>query len=263
MTISVPVLLSLAFAALMTLVFPVVLLLVLCLKHRLPTKSIAVGILAFFVSQVCLRIPILSALGGQPWYQAFAKDNTVVYFVILSFTAGLFEETARYIGVRFFLKDQREYRDAVAFGLGHGFCEAVLLVGVSELGMLVISLTINGGSFDSSAAAAKQTVDTLLKVTPAIPLMAVWERVSTVMFHLFATVLVFRAVREKKILWYFAALGAHTLMDFASSVLVTYTQIWVCELVIFLLGALGFLYVLKVKPRFAAADAAGPGRAEG
>ena len=262
MTISVPALLSLAFAALMTLVLPVVLLLVLCLKRRISLKPMTVGILAFFVSQVCLRIPILNALGGQPWYQAFAKDDTVLYLVILSFTAGLFEETARYIGVRFFLKDQREYRDAVAFGLGHGLCEAVLLVGFSELSMLVVSMTINGGSFDLSAAAAKQTADTLLKVTPAIPLMAVWERISTVMFHLFATVLVFRAVREKKILWYFAALGAHTVVDAASSLLVTYTQIWICELVVFLLGALGFFYVLKVKPRFAA-DTAGPGRAEG
>lgn len=253
MTISMPVLLSIAFAALMTLVFPVVLLLVLCLKHKISPKPMAVGILAFFVSQVCIRIPMLQVLAAQPWYKAFAKNQTVLYLIIVCFTAGLFEETARYLGVRFFLKDQREYRDAVAFGLGHGFCEVVLLVGLSEVSMFAVGMMINGGSFNPSVASAKQTIDSMLKITPVVPLTAVWERVSAVMFHLFATVLVFRAVREKKILWYFAALGAHTVLDSVSSLLVTYSQVWVSELSVFLLGLLGFVYVLKAKPHFAQA----------
>lgn len=256
--ISVPVLGSIAFAALATLFFPVVLLVVLCVKRKISPRPMTVGILAFFISQVCIRLPVLSVLGMRPWFQAFAKNSTVVYLVALSFSAGLFEETARYVGVRFFLKNQRKYRDAVAFGLGHGLCEAVLLVGVSELGMFVVGLMVNGGAFNTSVAAAKQTVDSMLKITPVIPFLAVWERVSSVMFHLFATVLIFRAVRERKILWYFAALAAHTVLDSVSGLLVTYTQTWICELAVFVLGALGFFYVLKVKARFDAAPEADP-----
>ena len=41
------------------------------------------------------RIPLLQAFSTQEWYQNFAVLHPVVLGLLLAFTAGLFEETAR------------------------------------------------------------------------------------------------------------------------------------------------------------------------
>lgn len=251
MTISASVIAALLFAALATFVFPIVFLIVMCVKGKLPARPVVIGILAFFVSQICLRIPMLNAFAAQSWYKTFVQ-NLIPAAVVIAFSAGLFEESARYIGTRYLLKGRLGYRDAVAFGLGHGFCEAVLTVGLGEISNFTAAVMINGGTLAASLPAAtyQQTVDAMLTITPGLVFMGVWERISTVLFHVFATVLIFQGVREHKARYYFYALAAHTVTDTASILLPTYTNAWVTEVFLCLVGLAGLFYVLKVKPRF-------------
>lgn len=251
MTISASVLAAFLFAALTTFVFPIVFLIVMCAKKKFSARPVLIGALAFFVSQICLRLPMLNAFATQSWYRVFAQ-NMVPFAVVVAFSAGLFEESARYVGARYLLKGRLAYRDAIAFGLGHGFCEAVLIVGLAEISNFVTVLMINAGTLAASMPADtyKQTVDAMLAVSPALIFMAVWERVSTVLFHVFATVLVFRGVREHKVRYYFYALAAHTVTDTVTGLLPKYANAWVVETVLFLIGLAGLFYVLKVKPRF-------------
>lgn len=249
MTISSSVIGMLIFASLATLVLPVVILLVLCFKHKISPKPMWFGVLAFFVSQICLRLPILSVLKTQAWFISFAKHDTTVYIFLLAFTAGLFEETARYVGAKFCLKKEHAYRDAIGFGLGHGFCECILIVGLTEISNLTACLMVNTGALTASTAAGKQTINVLLSLTITALFMAVWERVSTVLFHVFETVLIFRGVRESKIRWYFLALAAHTIVD-SVPMLAARSNPWLYESIIFAVGILGLVYVLKVKPKF-------------
>lgn len=251
MTIPASTATAFLFAVLATFVSPIVFLIVMCAKKKFSVKPVLIGALAFFVSQICLRIPILNALSSQGWYKTFAQ-NVVPAAVILAFPAGLFEESARYLGARYLLKGRRGYRDAVAFGLGHGMCEAVLIVGLTQINNLVAVFMINSGTLAASVPADqyRQLVGTMMSVPPALILMAVWERVSTVFFHVFATVLVFRGVREHKARYYWYALAAHTGTDTVAGLLPRYANAWVVEAVLFLIGVAGLLYVLKVKPRF-------------
>lgn len=249
MIISAPIIGTLIFATIATLILPIVILLVLCLRHKISQKPMWFGVLAFFVSQACLRLPLLSVLRTQSWFIAFSKQNTIFYVILLAFTAGLFEETARYIGARFCLKKEREYRDAIGFGLGHGFCECILVVGLTEFSNLTTCLMINSGVLTASTAVGKQTINVLLTITTSVLLMAVWERISTVFFHVFATVLIFRGVREGKIYWYLLALAAHTIVD-SVPILVAGSNLPLYESIIFAAGVLGLIYVLKAKPKF-------------
>lgn len=240
----------LALAAVLTFLAPIVVLAVLCVRRVIAPKPMWFGVLAFFVSQVCLRLPILSALAKQSRVQAFASQNKVVYALIVAFSAGLFEETARYFGARFCLKPaERRYRDAAAFGLGHGFCECVLIVGLGELSNLAACAALNSGALSAATPAGAQAAAALAKVTAPLVLMAVWERVSTVMFHFAATVFVFRSVRERKLGWYLLALAAHTVTDFfpalipASSALLT-------ELLLFAVSLLLLFLAVRMKPKF-------------
>lgn len=250
MTISSSVIGMLIFASFATLILPIVILLVLCLKHKISQKPMWFGVLAFFISQICIRLPILSVLRTQSWFSAFAKQNATVYLILLAFTAGLFEETARYIGARFCLKQkQREYRDAIGFGLGHGFCECILIVGMTEISNLTACIMVNSGMLTSSTAVGKQTITALLSITVPAVFMAVWERVSTVLFHVFQTVLIFRGVREGKIGWYFLALATHTVVD-SVPFLLAGSNSWLYEFILFAVAILCLIYILKVKPKF-------------
>ncbi|MEG0693920.1 MAG: hypothetical protein RR444_12670, partial [Oscillospiraceae bacterium] len=72
MTISISIVVSFCIALLLTTVVPLVLLLVLGLKKKLSVIPMLVGASAFFVSQMILRLPIMSILSTQKWYQDFA-----------------------------------------------------------------------------------------------------------------------------------------------------------------------------------------------
>ena len=250
MMISSSVIGSLALAVILTFLAPIVVLIVLCVKRIISPKPMWFGALAFFVSQICLRLPVLSVLRKQGWFLTFARQNTIVYILALAFTAGLFEETARFIGARFCLKPtERRYRDAVAFGLGHGFCECVLIVGLTEISNLIACISLNSGALSLSGAAGTQTAAALAKITAPLVLMAIWERVSAVLFHLAATIFVFRGVRENKIGWYFLALAAHTVSDSVPS-LIAGSNALLLESISFVISLLFVIYAVRMKPKF-------------
>ena len=75
--------------------------------------------------------------------------NNVILSAILigGLSAGIFEESARYLGARFILKNKRTYKDAISFGLGHGLCEVILLNGVANMNNTIYSILLNSSSF--------------------------------------------------------------------------------------------------------------------
>ena len=77
------------------------------------------------------------------------------------------------------------------------------------------------------------------------------ERVSAVLFHLFATSLVFTAVIRRKPLWYFAAVAAHTLFN-SLAVLLAGFGLLAVELVLFALGLAMGAWVLASRRRWPA-----------
>jgi uncharacterized membrane protein YhfC len=107
----------------------------------------AAGAVVFFVSQVVLRFPWQIPLGKwvhansvqQPWLMT-------AFLLFSSLTAGIFEEWGRWVGYRTMLKANREPRDGVMFGLGHGGAESILLVGLSTGGTVVVAWLIQRGT---------------------------------------------------------------------------------------------------------------------
>lgn len=240
------VLFSLALA--LTLAGPLVLLLVLGLRRRIHAAPLFLGAAAFFVSQFLLRIPLLNFLSGMDWFRQFAAQ-TLPYALCLALSAGLFEESAR-LGGALLLRRHRSYRDALSFGLGHGLCEVLLLTGLTNLNNILMCYLVNSGllsSFENGLpqaqfAALSQAAAQLAAVSPLDILASLVERVSAVLFHLFATVLIFRGVAAgRKGLFYLAALGAHTAFNLPV-VLVPHWGVWPTELLLLVLagGATGY-----------------------
>ena len=102
--------------------------------------SLGWGALAFPLSQVArfaLVIP-LQFLLSKTFDPATATTLTTALFLV---TSGLFEETARWIVLRFWDKNTREWNDGVGFGLGHGGIEALLLFANLFVGNLMLLTT--------------------------------------------------------------------------------------------------------------------------
>ena len=100
------------------------------LSRKLKTewRLFGVGVLTFILSQVFhipfniwLLRPLLQNLGlslPQPGLQL------AVVGLFYGLSAGLFEEITRYLGYRFWIKDERDWESALMYGAGHGGIEA-------------------------------------------------------------------------------------------------------------------------------------------
>lgn len=180
---------------------PIIGLALLSGKKKGAKKAFLLGGIAFTVSQLLVRIPILQGvLPYQAWFVILQMDPWA-YGLFLGVTAGLAEETARWAAVRFFLKRERDLGHGLAFGLGHGGVEAMAITGVNLAAGLVMVIEGKGALFPADGAAI---------------LTAGMERLYAMAFHVGASLLVMHGVRKGKALaWLAGAIALHAIMDAA------------------------------------------------
>lgn len=185
--------------------------------------TFATGVLCFYISQPLIRIPLLGILGQKSdWFTLLPYTNIVLYFLFMGFTAGLFEETARYIGLKIFRKNRISWMDGLAFGLGHGGCEAV---------WLFISMVLP-----------------VIRQGQAAPglILGAWERLFTMMLHIGLSFVVLYGIKIKQKRYLALAIALHTIVDF----LIIIGNVWIIEGLITLEGFISIILVLKCKKNF-------------
>lgn len=135
--------------------------------------------------------------------------------IVLGFTAGLCEETGRYLVYRFWIRDARTWREAVVFGAGHGGVEAILIGGLAALTTFQLfalqgaDLSTLGLPPEQLPLAQKQIADFWAAPWPAT-LLGAAERAMTIPFHIALAVIVLQAVKRKNVLWLVGAILLHT-----------------------------------------------------
>jgi len=237
-------------AAIFTLLLPIVILIVLGVKKKINGIPLFLGAAAFFLSQIVLRIPLLSVISGQEWYRSFAEHYYIPLVFLVCLSAGLFEETAR-LGGALILKKRRRFKDIISFGLGHAFCEVIILIGLTHINNIVLCMTINDTSGALAAALPPETLQTataqLTAVDPVYVYSGLLERFSAVIFHIFATILVFKGVIQKKMRYYGLAILAHTAYNFAGVMLSRYAEIVISEAALLIIALAAGFYAIKAK----------------
>ncbi|MBQ8821369.1 MAG: YhfC family intramembrane metalloprotease [Lachnospiraceae bacterium] len=229
--VSGSVVLALWVTLFISLFLPVIILIVYALKYKKMgvVSGWFVGAAGFFVTQIVVRVPILSVLGTQQWFIDFANNNYVLYALILGFTAGLFELVGRYAAAKLLSKNQ-SFERGFAAGLGHGGIEAMVLIGMTYVSNLLYVGMINSGSFD---AVVEQTaalgVDTsalllvkeqLVSASPVLFYCAGYERILTMIGHVAMSLIVFYAVWKKQdVKGILVCLALHTLIDSGSAII--------------------------------------------
>lgn len=187
-------LLAAAFNILVTILLPLGVLVYCLAKKRHWVLPFLAGIATFLLSQSFTRIPLLGWLNGQLWFVAFTYGHPALYSIFLGFTAGLFEETGRYLAMRL-MKNHRGPSQAMVFGLGHGGIEAVLYGGVQTLQALFANLPL------------------LMLSSPLIIALTGFERLFAIAAHVCFSLLVMRAVEKRNPAWLLLAILLHTALD--------------------------------------------------
>ena len=213
-------------------------------------RPIWIGAAAFVLSQVghipfnqYLMMPVLESWGIQA--SAQSGVSLLVLGVAAGLSAGLFEEITRYFVFRTWLKGSPGELLPVKYGIGHGGVEAFLL-GLVTLVALTQVLVLSGEnallSFSSEEVAL---VKSQLEVYWAVPwqhsLLGAWERVSAMAFHIGASLMVYKSVRQKNILWLIIAILGHTGLNAFAVVGIQKLNVVLLEGVLFLFGA-GWLF---------------------
>lgn len=215
---------------LVTLVLPVAVLIVYALKNRRQgiVSAWLLGAAGFFVTQILIRLPILTALQSQSWFASFAQNNLFLYAFALAFTAGLFELAGRF-AVAKGMRKNLTWKRSLAAGLGHGGIEAMLLIGMTYVNNLIYIVMINSGYFDYLIAqTAGLGVDIsqlelirtqLAEMSPALFLLAGFERVLAMTAHVAMSVLVCYGVSQRKTgSCVLLCLGIHTFIDLTAGI---------------------------------------------
>jgi uncharacterized membrane protein YhfC len=140
------------------------------------------------------------------------------WLVGLAVSAGVFEEVGRYAGFRVFMADEeKSWAKAVAFGVGHGGLESLLLAGALPLLTLVNVRALTTGGLtglppEQQAVAARQLA--ALAAQPAwLPLLSAWERLWTLPIHVALSVLVLQVFLRGRTAWLWLAIAAHAAVN--------------------------------------------------
>lgn len=225
--------------------FPIGLVIYLYIKKRISIKAVLIGALMFFLFQIILRIPALVYIQSQGWYQVFAIQNTMLTVIIIAFTAALFETIGRYVGLKYLLKNKLERKNGIAYGIGHGGIEAILLVGITYVINIVYSILINTGVISSTL------VPQLINTSPSLFLAAGIERVFAILFHIAAALLVTYGIMENKKIYIFYSFMLHFLLDGILVILqVSGVSVWGVELWVVFIGLMSLVFIIKSKNMF-------------
>ena len=257
----VPVSTILACAATLfvSLILPVLVLILFALKNKKQgiVSAWLLGAAGFFVTQILIRLPILTALQNQSWFLSFAQSHLFGYAFALAFTAGLFELAGRF-AVAKLMRKKLTFRRSLAAGLGHGGIEAMMIVGITYINNLAYIAMINAGTFDTVLAqTAALGVDVsqlelirtqLISMSPALFLLGGFERILAMTAHVAMSMLVCYGIAFQKVLpCTLICLAIHTFIDLTAGLSLVLPQTTAYVVIYFILIAVAAASVYIVK----------------
>jgi uncharacterized membrane protein YhfC len=247
-------------ASLGAIFLPLVLIVIVPRRLHVSYKYVVFGMLVFLIFQIATRIPLVSLAGGLLKDQLqHSISFQYIWIGILAITAGLFEEVGRYVGYRWFLKnDPRTWSVGVTFGLGHGSIESILLVGMNSLIsvlLLIVMMQANLNALPSGFAHQLVQESQSIATQPSwFPLLGLWERIWTISVHIALSLVVLRVFQRGQIRWLWIAVGLHAFVDFSTvGLLIVLSSNGIIaasllvELVVFIFGIVALIFVARTR----------------
>lgn len=190
-------------------------------------KPLLLGMLCFFVTQILLRLPLLQLLSRSSDFLFFEGTQPLFFGILLALSAGLFEETGRFVFMKLGLPKKNSWTTGVWFGLGHGGIEALLVYG---LPVLMVPAAQASGNL----------------------LVGGIERIFAVLLHVGMSLLVLYGMQKNQKRYYFLALLVHTFVDALVTIipLCFGNNILLIEAALILISMVLFFYTLTLKRKW-------------
>ena len=243
---------AMGFAVFATLILPIGGSVFLCRAKKLSWRPMLTGLTVFSVTQVFFRMPLLNLFSGTQWYAAMS-DKLWLLGIVLSLSSALLENWGRWFGMRFFAKGMYGYRDGIAYGLGHGGVEAVVLMAANSINNLYLALAINNGRLDTMLADAPEQAELVRSVlidTPAVQFaMGGAERLMVMIIQVALSLIVFYGLAKGKSRFVWLSV----LMQFAFNYIIVIMQnqnMWMVEGYIALCAVAATVFIIFVRKRF-------------
>ena len=175
--------------------------------YRRSFGPFVLGVLAFVISQMVIRIPVLNYVASNSsTYQLWSATKPIVVITLLALSAGVAEELARWIFMRWLLK-RKTYVNGLIFGFGHGGIEALLLVGIP----VVMQINMVG--------------------TSQLFLSGV-ERLCAMAIHVCLSLIVLTGIRKRAFRYVYYAIMIHTIINFTGGYLARTQSLVIVETVL-------------------------------
>ncbi|MFE5324069.1 YhfC family intramembrane metalloprotease [Paenibacillus sp. NPDC056579] len=181
-------------------------------------------------------------------------SNPWMFAVYGSLAAGVFEELGRYIGFRVFLRRADQRKDGIAYGIGHGGIETVVLGAVVAIQSLVFAIMLNNGTLEPMLAGqappeAIAQLKSQLTGTPSYMIaLVMWERGVALLLQIALSLVVLHSIRSRKPVFLLYAIVLHAAINFLPAMYqAKAVSIWVAEAVLVLVIPVIWYIFLKSK----------------
>lgn len=195
----------------------------------------AIGAGVFFVFVLILEQ--LLHLGVNALFGRQLASHVWLYALYGGLTAGIFEETGRFLAMKFLMKKRLRKENALMYGVGHGGAEAILLIGVTYMSNITFSVMINLGLLnmipDGFMGGLKEQLipqlSALWTTRPSAFLLSGMERISAFFLQLCLSYIVYRAVKDQQILLFIVAVAVHFAADACIVLVAQSAPLWLTE----------------------------------
>lgn len=213
---------------------------------------LGLGALAWAVT-VAIKM-LIALVANSPIYQALYNPDSlwapgsILFYLYIGALTGLTEVLLTWLVLRYTRLGRAPWNKALAFGVGFGAFEALLLGLGSLLGMLVGLLapqTLPAAAMGSMV----QANNLLFDLAPIV------ERIATIFVHILCNVLLFYGVVTLRSRWLWVSFAFKTLLDSVAGFaqlwgVGTVERIWIIEAVIIIFGILGWWGTRAVARRY-------------
>ncbi|MEG2924332.1 MAG: YhfC family glutamic-type intramembrane protease [Oscillospiraceae bacterium] len=243
--------LSILFTLCASIVLPVFLVIFVSKKYKVKIRFAFLGALGFVVMQLFIRIPLLQL----PAINIFLIGlSPVLSAMALAFTAALFETTGRYLVFKLFFSKEHSFASGLMGGIGHGGIEAIALIGTLYINNIIIAsvlLFAPNGSLANSLGINEAMANSFSTISSFMFAGAGIERICTIAFHAFISVMLFYFMQKHKTwLGFTLAIIMHTTVDFSIPMLnmiFANTQMPLALIVLFgIMSIIGIVYFKKI-----------------
>lgn len=199
---------------------PIILAIYIVKKGKAHISSVIIGGVVFFIVQPVIRFSILSYLYNNIWFILNIKSSIIILSLFLGLTAGIFEEGGRFLAFKFMFKNKLNRHEGIAYGIGHGGCEAMVLVGTAMISSVMGHLSV---------------------LSPYELLEPGVERLCSISVHIALSIIVMYSVKSKKYWFLLVAILLHAALDSPLGII---KNTAIIQTYILIFGVISFVFIM-------------------